>query len=125
VVACDMPHAGADVFDALTVRAKAGGLDGAVLQTANGAEPLCAVYSTACLGAVRDALERGDRRMNSFWSGRDGLRQLQVKTFTAAELALAVDGERHAVNLNTPEDLAQERARVRGARNARNDRRTA
>lgn len=120
VLACDMPHAGSEVLDALLARAQHAGLDGAVFQTAGGAEPLCAVYSTACLGAVRDALERGERRMNSFWTGRDGLRQLQVKTFTTAELALAVDAERQAQNLNTPQELAQERARAR-----KNDRRSA
>ncbi|MBI5434465.1 MAG: molybdenum cofactor guanylyltransferase [Planctomycetes bacterium] len=112
VLASDMPHAGPELFEALLARAQRDGLDGAVLQTSAGAEPLCAVYSTACVDAIGDALARGERRMNSFWNGNDGLRRLQVLAFDAAELGLAVDVERQVVNLNTPADLARERARV-------------
>ncbi|MCC6407263.1 MAG: molybdenum cofactor guanylyltransferase [Planctomycetes bacterium] len=119
VLACDMPHAAPELLAALLDRARRDGLDGAVLRTSAGAEPLCAVYSTACVGAARDALERGERRMNSFWGGNDGLRRLQVLAFDAAELGLALDVERQAVNLNTPTDLARERARVDAERLSR------
>lgn len=115
LLACDMPFASSELLGALLERARRQGLDGAVFESSSGPEPLCAIYSVACLGAVRDALERGERRMSSFWSGRDGLRALRVERFGAGELGLDASADRQALNLNTPEELAQARASTPGA----------
>ncbi len=112
VVACDMPRVDSEVLLRLVDRARREGLDAALFATRAGPEPLCAVYSTACLASAREALESGERRMNSFHGGRDGLRKLDVRAFTAHELGLPELGDDPAANLNTPEDLARERARA-------------
>lgn len=129
-LACDMPQVRPELLLALAERAQLDGLDGATLRSAKGVEPLCGCYSTACLAAIRAALDRGERRVVAFWEGRDGLRSLRIRAFEPGELdaRLAVDAERQALNLNTQEELEHARAasaHVRHRRDAPDQRRTA
>jgi molybdopterin-guanine dinucleotide biosynthesis protein A len=82
------------------VRAEAQDLDVCLLETTAGLEPLCAVYSRACLEPVRAALDAGERKMVAFHGRTTGGRSLRI----AAQRARAEDVVR---NLNTPDDWAE------------------
>ncbi len=106
VLSCDLPLARADVLAGLQRRAMEAGWDAALLEVSRGTQPLYAVYRSSCLGPVREALRRGERRMVAFHGG------LVVGSVAAA--LLGPYAERSALNLNTPEDfrtLEQELAR--------------
>ncbi|MCK6446980.1 MAG: molybdenum cofactor guanylyltransferase [Planctomycetes bacterium] len=111
VLACDMPFASGALVAALVERAVRDDLDAAVYRAGSGIEPLCAVYSTDCLDAVRAALLAGERRVNSFWAGAAGSRTLDIRTFDAVELGLGRDADAWVENVNTPDDLARVVAR--------------
>lgn len=116
VLACDMPRAKSELLRRLLERAARGGLDAALFETRGGVEPLCAVYSTACYSAALLALAAGERRMLSFFGGRDGLRRLAVASFSEADLGLTRSEVEPATNVNTPQDYERERsAHVRTA----------
>jgi len=111
VCACDMPAVEPAVYRALHARARAEGLDGCMLATEQGVEPLLAVYHKSCLGAVRDAIARGERRLVAF-HGRQGGRPVigtVPRAVLAAELDVAPEAADWARNLNRPEDLERER----------------
>lgn len=98
VLACDMPRVSAPVFRALLARARAASADVCLVRTRAGLEPLCAVYHARCLPAVRAALARGARRMDSFHG--------EVRVVTLDEDALGADCARDLThNLNTPEEF--------------------
>jgi molybdopterin-guanine dinucleotide biosynthesis protein A len=107
VLACDMPRASADVLRALLARASERGLDACVFEVERGTQPMLAAYRAGCAAAVRRALERGERRMVSFWSESIGARRLRVGTLRADELGTKGSADA-AVNLNTPEELQEE-----------------
>jgi len=95
---CDMPRVTIELLAALMEEAVKSSLDVCAYEDAGGPQPLCAVYRNTCLTPARDALAAGERRLTSFW--REPLR---IGRLSGPEDALA--------NLNTPEDLARERAR--------------
>lgn len=97
VLSCDLPLARADVLAGLLQRASAENWDAALLELPRGTQPLYAVYRSTCLGPVREALRRGERRMVAFHCG------LVVGSVAAA--LLGPSAERSALNLNTPEDF--------------------
>ena len=106
VLSWDLPLARAAVLAGRQRRAMAAGWDAALLEVSRGTQPLYAVYRSSCLGPVREALRRGERRMVAFHGG------LVVGSVAAA--LLGPSAERSALNLNTPEDfrtLEQELAR--------------
>ena len=92
VLACDMPHAGAKVFDALCERL--GSADICLLRSSAGREPLFGVYRLAVLDQVRAALAAGRRKMDSFYGA------YQICYLDTSELP----GAAYASNMNTPED---------------------
>jgi molybdopterin-guanine dinucleotide biosynthesis protein A len=91
VLACDMPAVTPEVLRGLLARA--GAAEVCLLATEKGLEPLCGVYHVRALPAVRAALARGARRMDSFHA------EVRVERVPEAELAPGC-----ARNLNTPED---------------------
>jgi molybdenum cofactor guanylyltransferase len=118
VLACDMPRASGDLLRALLSRAEARDLDVCLFEIERGTQPMLAVYRARCATAVRRALERGERRMVSFWSETiddgAGARALRIGTLCAGELGPAGElGSDAALNLNTPEELAGELERRR------------
>ncbi len=93
VLACDMPLAHSAVFDAL--HQKLGAADACLLRTPDGIQPLYGVYRLRILGAVREALDAGLRRMDSIHPGQI------IHYLDAEELPLGAD----ASNWNTPGDV--------------------
>lgn len=112
VLACDLPRIVAEVPAVLLGRARAEEMDACLLESRRGSEPLIAVYRRTCLAPMREALAGGRRRVNSFHGlmrADGGCLDIGVLTedeFTGETRRLDV-----AHNLNTPLDLAVERAR--------------
>lgn len=99
----DVPFATVPVLRQLVEAAHAGD-DVVVPLTAEGPQPLCALYRATCLEPVRRSLERGDRRMTAFWP------ELSVRRLGREELLPQGDPELLFRNLNTPEEYAAHRA---------------
>lgn len=93
VVACDMPFLSSAFLRELAAVKDA---DLVIPRHARGYEPLCAIYSRACAGDIRERLARG---MNEASRLPAGMRVTEVD----------VDNEAFFVNVNTPHDY--ERAR--------------
>jgi molybdopterin-guanine dinucleotide biosynthesis protein A len=104
VLACDMPHASAEVVEELLARTAVEGLDACLLRTEKGVEPLCAVYRRECAPFARAALDAGERRLISFHALDIAGVALAVGELDEANLPRALRGS--ARNLNTPEDVA-------------------
>lgn len=96
-LAVDLPHVPARLLAHLL--ALVPGHDLVVPVTARGAEPLCAVYTTACLEAIRERVAAGDLKMTSFWPA---VRRREVGE---GELARFGDPAALFLNVNTPADL--------------------
>lgn len=93
LLACDMPDVPPALLGRLLERARRTDADVVLPASPAGDEPLCAVVSTRVLPAVRAALTRGERRMDSFHGA-----------CRVERLALG-EGEAELVrNLNTPAD---------------------
>ena len=105
VVACDMPRLTSALLRELVRRSVEERLDVCWFESERGLEPMCAVYSRRCVGLMRAALERDQRRMTGFVD--DSLRVARVRE---NDLPGSLRGRDHAVNLNTPEQLAAERS---------------
>jgi molybdenum cofactor guanylyltransferase len=105
VVACDMPFLDRPMLRYLmTLRP---GHDVVVPSLEVGMEPLHALYHRRAAPAIRAALERGERRLVSFY------RALRVRAVTPEELEPFDRDGRAFFNINTSEDLAQARAWLR------------
>jgi molybdopterin-guanine dinucleotide biosynthesis protein A len=64
IVACDMPNLGVDLLTSLLKSAEENGAPCTYARDSNGrAHPLCAVYRTACLPFVEDAIAQRRLRM--------------------------------------------------------------
>jgi molybdopterin-guanine dinucleotide biosynthesis protein A len=111
VLACDLPRANAGALRALLAEAEREGLDVCLLELERGTQPLFGVYRRRCAEAVRAALEAGERRMVAFHGRSAGGAPLRVGSLGAGRLG----GPELALNLNTPGELAAERARIGGA----------
>lgn len=117
VLACDMPCADARIFDALLARTIEEDLDGCVLASARGREPLYAVYRTRLAGPVRAALDAGVRRLDAlehlaFGGDRGGEagRPVRIGVLRQDELGPELQACDPALNLNTQDDLDRARA---------------
>lgn len=95
-LAVDLPHV--PVFLLRHLVSLAEGVDVVVPLSPAGPEPLCAVYSRACLEPVRDAVSRDDLKMTGFWS------DVRVRQLAAEELRAFGDPARLFLNLNVPAD---------------------
>ncbi len=100
-LAVDVPQVGVDLLKHLVeLSAEA---DVVVPVSPNGPEPLCAIYSAACLAPVTRAFEREAFKMTSFWP------EVRVREVTGAELEAFGDPVQLFRNVNTPEDYADSR----------------
>jgi molybdopterin-guanine dinucleotide biosynthesis protein A len=79
--------------------ALAGAWDAVVPTSPRGPEPLCAVYTPACLGPIEERVARGEMRMTSFWPDA---RVLELGT---SELQAFGDPADIFRNVNTSADL--------------------
>jgi molybdopterin-guanine dinucleotide biosynthesis protein A len=98
-LAVDLPGVPAGLLEALVVAAAAG-FDAVVPVWSRGAEPLCAVYSTACLEPIRRRLAAGDAKMTSFWP------DVRVREWGTAEMGRFGEPSDLFANLNDPDDYA-------------------
>jgi molybdopterin-guanine dinucleotide biosynthesis protein A len=99
-VGCDMPFVRPRLVEGLLAMAREDGeCQVLVPRTEDGLHPLCGVYSRACLESMGLALEKGERRLTSFFPS--------VKArFIGAEDLREFDPELISLfNINTPEDL--------------------
>ncbi len=97
VVACDMPFLNGTLLRWLIDQSDE--YEAVVPQTGSEFEPLHAVYRRSCYQPIVQRLERGERRVISFFA------DVRLRVVAEAEWrALDPDG-RSLVNLNTPEDL--------------------
>lgn len=102
VVACDMPFVSQAILELARDRLKEAGADVAIPRTEEGFEPFHAVYRReSCLPAVERALERGERRLISWFPGVNvlALEQAELREYDPNGLAFW--------NLNTPEEFQQ------------------
>ncbi len=101
VVACDMPHVRSDFLEFLCREGVSSLADVLLpLDREGREEPLCAVYSSACRGAVAEAVGRGVRKVTDSFSG------LRVRRLGFAEYEQFDPQGILFANLNTPADLA-------------------
>ncbi|WP_371379972.1 molybdenum cofactor guanylyltransferase [Sporomusa aerivorans] len=97
IVSCDMPLFTIELAKYLLARRE--GYDVIAPELKNCWEPLCAVYSRNCIGAMEQCLQAGISKVYLFYP--------QVKVLKVAERELETVGnlEELFLNLNTPEDL--------------------
>jgi molybdopterin-guanine dinucleotide biosynthesis protein A len=98
VVACDMPFLNAALLRWLIDQAD--DYDAVVPQTGGEFEPLHAIYRRNCYDPIVRRLERGDRRVISFFA------DVRLRTVTEPEWRVLDPAGRSLVNLNTPDDLS-------------------
>ncbi|MBM4434387.1 MAG: molybdenum cofactor guanylyltransferase [Chloroflexi bacterium] len=103
VVACDMPFLLPRMLRFLAEQAD--GYDAVVPRVGGEYETLHALYTKACLPAMRRALEAGERRVISFFG------DVRVRAVDADELRPLDLDLRSFTNVNTPEELAALRDR--------------
>ncbi len=100
IVACDMLCASPRLVVAEAITLKESGADAVIPVNKHGYEPFHAMYrKTACLPAVVDLLEEGDKRAQSFFN------RINVREFTSSEVKLAEPKGGCFINANTPEEL--------------------
>ncbi len=100
VVACDLPFLTQPLLRFLCENC----LDHDILafDSGKGVEPLCAVYSKACLPVIAEQVQKGNRRVQDLFS--------QVKTrIVQMEAGLFSDSANAFLNVNTPEELSRAR----------------
>ena len=99
VVGCDMPYLSADFLTLLLETARTADADAVVPESADSQlEPLCAVYTEACLPPIEEALRHGQRKISRL------LAQLQIRRLTHREWQPWDRGGKLFCNLNNPED---------------------
>jgi molybdopterin-guanine dinucleotide biosynthesis protein A len=108
MVACDMPFLSANLLKAQFNLLEQEGTDGVVPHSAEGLEPLHGVYRRdRCLPAVRAALERGERRVISWFPA------VRMREMTATEMEEYDPGLRSIMNVNTRDEFQQAEALAR------------
>lgn len=101
-LACDMPFLSGAMLALLRSRMSPD-TDAVVPRTRMGFEPLCALYNTRCLPAIKSCLGAGRLKVSSFYP-RVRLREIPEERLRAADPEL-----RSFANVNTPQDLAAAR----------------
>ena len=96
LLAVDMPRVPVTLLEHLADAAQ--GADVVVPCPEDGAQPLCATYSTRCLEQVLASIEAGQNKMTSFWPS------LAVCEIGAAELRRFGDPAEMFANVNSPGD---------------------
>ncbi len=96
-VGCDMPLLNLALLRYMISLAPCA--DVVIPRVADEVEPLHAIYSKACSGPIAQALQRGEFRPVTFFSG------VRVRFVEQAELELFDPENRSFFNINTPQDL--------------------
>jgi molybdopterin-guanine dinucleotide biosynthesis protein A len=99
VVACDMPYLTAPFLTRVMEAAQ--DADVAVPRAADGYHPLCACYTQACAGPIRQRLDAGMLRVLDLFG------DVHVRTIDPVEIAAFDPDGLLLLNVNTPGDLAR------------------
>lgn len=99
VASCDLPFPNAEILHYLS--SLGDGFDAVVTTTAKGFEPLFALYSKSCLGAIKALLDSGDCCAYAYYP------QIRVRYVPYRELAHLDRDGRAFLNVNTPEEFAK------------------
>jgi len=100
VVAWDMPFVTEQIIDAIVGAFTP--TSGAVVPVGpRGPEPMCALYTRDCLGAIEGALAAGELRMTALVERLPRLTRLSL-----SDISRIGDPARLFFNVNTPEDLS-------------------
>jgi len=110
VLACDMPFVPAAALQRLvdeSSRPEASGtlVDAVVPRSAQGLEPLCALYRRQLAPRIKAQIDRGELRLTTLFAG------VRVRELGEGAFAPYDDGTLF-VNVNTPHDYARARDRV-------------
>ena len=97
--ACDLPFPSGAVARHLASRRH--GFDAVVPKSADGFEPLFAVYARRCLKSMRHFLEHGNYRIYDLY------RELNVRYEPMEALECLAGDERALINVNTPEEFVR------------------
>lgn len=99
VSSCDIPYPSGNVLRYLcSVRE---GYDAVVVKTEHGFEPLFALYSKSCLGAIKSLLDSGECCAYAYFP------EIRIRYVLATDLA-SIDPEgRSFINVNTPDQYAR------------------
>lgn len=103
VVACDMPWLNRSLLSHMARLRETS--DIIVPRWDKFPEPLHAIYSKACLGAIAEQLQAGQFKITGFYGRMD------VRFIDRDEIARFDPDGRSFANINTPEDLAAEEGR--------------
>ncbi len=98
VAPCDMPFPSPSLIAYLC--SLADNFDAVVPRTADGFEPLFALYRKSCLEAMRRLLEAGNFCVYDFYP------DIMARYVDEEEVARATDDGRSLINVNTPEEFA-------------------
>jgi molybdopterin-guanine dinucleotide biosynthesis protein A len=103
VVAWDMPFVPMALLAALRLAGAETDADAVVPESGSprGLEPLCALYTPACVGPIERRLDAGDLRVVGFY---DDVRLARLPVETVATFG---DPTRIFLNVNSPDDLAR------------------
>ena len=100
VIACDMLFASPRLVVAEAIVMKEEGADAVIPVNKHGYEPFHAMYNrAACLPAIEELLNQGDKRAQSFFG------RVDVREFTQSEVLAAEPMGGCFINANTPEEL--------------------
>ena len=100
IVACDMLFASPRLVVAEAIALKESGADAVIPVNKHGYEPFHALYRrSACLPAVIELLEAGDKRAQSFFD------RVNVREYMQSEVLIAEPMGGCFINANTPEEL--------------------
>jgi molybdopterin-guanine dinucleotide biosynthesis protein A len=105
-LACDMPLVNRALLEYMLTLTS--GVEAVVPSWDGWAEPLHALWSKACLAPMRAALDRGDRRVASFFPA------VRVRLVTQAEVETFDPEHLSFLNVNTPAQLAEIAQRLAG-----------
>lgn len=99
ILGCDMPYVTAEFLKHLREIAESAAADAVVPRSKEfGYEPLCAVYTAACLPFIEAAIRTGHNKIGQV------LEQVRVRLVTADEWRPYDPDGRLFLNLNTPEE---------------------
>ena len=96
-VACDMPFLNKTLIQYLIDQAQAD--DAVVPKTADGLQPLHAIYSKKCLGPINKVIEMGKNKIIDFYP------MIRIKILQEKDFLKYDPTKCSFVNINTPDDL--------------------
>ncbi len=103
IVSCDMPFLTEDWLKFLIQRAESSAAEVVLPRSASGFEPLCACWRLRAAEALRQAFERGVRKM------MDGVREVKAEVLDEKDWKRFDSAGRLFLNMNTPADYEEAR----------------